>query len=133
MTYQDPAELWELYLEYKQWVKENPYLVHDFVGKDAKEVHKKKQRPESIDGFYAWHYETTGKFIHQYFENTDGYYDDFMGIVRAIKSQIRRDQIDGATATVFNQNIVARLNSLVEKQEVKTDLGANLPDWMKEE
>ncbi len=132
--YHEPEEIQQLFNQYKDWVSKNPFLVHDFVGKDAKEVHKRKQRPITLDGFCTWHYNTVGGNIEQYFTNQDGYYTNFIGICRAIKQEIRAHQIAGGMANIYNPSITARLNNLTEKQEVvSTDKGKNLPKWMIEE
>lgn len=127
-----PQHLRDAFDKYKQWAKENPIEVHDFVGKDAKEVHRRKERPLSLSGFYAYGYREELGVMEQYFVNKDSLYNDYVSICRAIKQEIRADQIDGGMAGIYNPSITQRLNNLTEKQEIKTDLGKNLPDWMKE-
>lgn len=114
-----PQELYKLFEEYKTWAKDNPYLWHDFVGKDAEEVHKQRERPITWKGFEAWLYRE-GVLTHlgHYEQNTNGAYAEFLPIIRAIKAQISSDIIDGALAGVYNQNIAARIEGLSDKKEV---------------
>lgn len=115
-----PEELHALFEEYKLWVKQNPYLFHDFVGKDAVEVWKKKQRPLTFSGFEGWLCARDVVYhLGNYEHNTDGSYEEFLPIVRAIKRQCSADIIDGAMAGVYSHNIAARLEGLADKKEVE--------------
>jgi hypothetical protein len=100
-----------------------------YVGKDAKEVYKLKERPLSLSGFYAWCIREDIGMAHHYFEDTEGNYKDYWGICRAIKEEIRADQIDGGMAGVYNPSITQRLNNLNETQTIEHK--GNLPEWMK--
>ena len=115
-----PELMMEYFNSYKNDVKDNPILVHDFVGKDAEEVQRKRERPLTMEGFENWLF-TNGIIsdISDYFENKDERYSDFIPICRAIKRIIRQDQIEGGMAGVYNPSITQRLNALVEKSEVK--------------
>lgn len=115
-----PELMMEYFNSYKNEIKDNPILVHDFVGKDADEVQRKRERPLTMEGFENWLF-TNGIIsdISDYFENKDERYSDFIPICRAIKRIIRQDQIEGGMAGVYNPSITQRLNALVEKSEVK--------------
>lgn len=115
-----PELMMEHFNSYKNEIKDNPILVHDFVGKDAEEVQRKRERPLTMEGFENWLF-TNGIIsdISDYFENKDERYSDFIPICRAIKRIIRQDQIEGGMAGVYNPSITQRLNALVEKSEVK--------------
>jgi hypothetical protein len=113
-----PENMWELFLEYKKSIKERPIKVHDFVGKDADEVERKKERPLTLEGFSNWCFEqdiTTN--IDQYFANTDGLYKDFLSICSRIRLIIKQDQIEGGMVGIYNPSITQRLNGLTEKVE----------------
>ena len=115
-----PEKMWELFLEYKKSIKEAPIKVHDFVGKDADEVERKKERPLTLEGFSNWCFEkdiTTN--IDQYFANTDGLYKDFLSICSRIRLIIRQDQIEGGMVGIYNPSITQRINNLVDKTEQK--------------
>jgi hypothetical protein len=55
--------------------------------------------------------------LDNYFANSRGRYKKFSSICRAIKEQIRQDQIEGGMAGMYNPSITQRLNSLVEKTQ----------------
>ena len=113
-----PEHLWELFQEYKKKTKENPFIVKDFVGKDAEMVYREKERPLTIEGLNNYVFDMG--IIHgldNYFANSRGRYKKFSSICRAIKEQIRQDQIEGGMAGMYNPSITQRLNSLVEKTQ----------------
>lgn len=116
---ESPEKLADLFNQYRQWADENPYLVHDFVGKDALEVERKKKRPITWIGFEAWLYRN-GILQHlgHYEQNTNNAYEEFLPIIRALKGQCSSDIIDGALSGIYNQNIAARLEGLTEKKEL---------------
>lgn len=113
-----PEILWEHFLSYKKEVKNNPILVHDFVGKDALDVRKEKERPLTIDGFECWCYDN-GIISHlsDYFANSDNKYSEYSTICSHIKKAVRTDQIEGGMAGIYNPSITQRLNNLVEKTQ----------------
>lgn len=114
-----PEALAELFEKYRAWIDENPRKVHDFVGKDALEVHKNRQRPLSWIGFEAWLYRQgiVSQLTH-YEQNTGDAYTEYLPIIRALKTQCSADIIDGALAGIYQQNIAARLEGLTDKKEL---------------
>lgn len=111
-----PEHLWELFQAYKKHTKENPFIVKDFVGKDAEMVYREKERPLTIEGFenYCADQEVIGDLSH-YFANTNGRYKRFLTICSRIRREVRSDQIEGGMAGMYNPSITQRLNNLVEK------------------
>ena len=118
-----PERLYELFTEYKQWVKSNPIKVHDFVGKDADEVFRLKERPLIMVGFenYVANQEVISN-LKNYFANSDNKYSDYSTICSRIKSEIQEDQIGGGMVGIYNTSITQRLNGLTEKTETKTTI-----------
>lgn len=115
-----PDILWSLFKDYVKDAKNKPYLVHDFVGKDANEVRKEKERPLSWVGFEVYLYEQDViSNMEDYENNTNGSYTEFLPIIRVCKKIIQRDQLEGATAGVYQQNIIARLLGLADKKDVE--------------
>jgi hypothetical protein len=113
-----PEHLWELFQAYKKNTKENPFIVKDYVGKDAEMVYREKERPLTIEGLNNYVFDMG--IIHgldNYFANSRGRYKKFSSICRAIKEQIRQDQIEGGMAGMYNPSITQRLNNLVEKTQ----------------
>lgn len=116
-----PEKMWELFEQYKAWAKDNPILVQDFVGKDAYEVYRKKERPLTIDGFECWCYDNEIiSDLSQYFANTEQRYTEYQTICSRIRKAVRTDQIDGGMAGIYNPSITQRLNGLTEKQEIES-------------
>lgn len=126
---ESPEILWQYFLKYKESVVKNPILVHDFVGKDADEVRRERQRPLTMEGFENWLEDNEIiNNLSNYLANSNNAYSDFSTICSRIKRNIRQDQIEGGMAGVYNPSITQRLNSLVEKTETKIEGGLNIPD-----
>jgi hypothetical protein len=111
-----PEKLWGLFMAYKEKVKNTPIIKNDFAGKDADEVFKKLERPLTMEGFecYCFDNDVINDLGH-YFSNHEDRYKDYLTICRAIKKEIRRDQIEGGMAGIYNPSITQRLNGLVDK------------------
>ena len=118
-----PEIMRELFEEYKMAVKSNPFLVHDFVGRDANPVYREKERCLTMEGFEDY---VADKGLNQelshYFSNKDGRYTDYVAICRAIRRSIRKDQIEGGMSGIYSQSITQRLNGLVERTESKINI-----------
>jgi hypothetical protein len=113
-----PEQLYQWFSEYKDWVKNNPIEVHNFVGGMAKEVHIRKQRPLTMEGFNVYiRREYQMHSANDYFGNKNNRYRRFSDICHAIKEEIRQDQIEGGMAGIYNPSITQRLNNLVDKVE----------------
>lgn len=117
-----PEKMWELFQQYKEWVKQNPIVIEDYVGKDAFRVMREKPRCLTMEGFenFVADIPEMPLDLGSYFENQNQAYGDYLAICSRIKRQIRQNQIEGGMAGVFNQSITQRLNGLVEKTEQKT-------------
>jgi len=113
-----PENLWELFIEYREHVKNNPILIKDWVGKDAVMVEREKERPLTMEGFenYLFEQEIIGDLSH-YFCNLDGRYSSYVAICSRIRNIIRQDHIEGGMAGIYNTSITQRLNNIVEKVE----------------
>jgi hypothetical protein len=120
MLIESPEQLFKWFKDYVKSIKANPIKIHDFVGKDADEVERKKERPLTMEGFENYVYDVGGPIsLEHYFANSNDSYDDFCTICRAIKREIRADQIEGGMVGIYNPSITQRLNSLVEKTQVE--------------
>ena len=49
-----PEKMWEYFISYKKEIKEKPIIVKDWVGKDAVDVYREKERPLTLEGFENW-------------------------------------------------------------------------------
>jgi hypothetical protein len=126
-----PEKMWELFLAYKKEVKSNPILVHDFVGKDATDVRKERERPLTMVGFECFVMDNTNitcPDLTHYFENKDNRYSDYVPIASRIEREIKNDQINGGLTMIYSQNLTARLNGLVDKKETEIKGGLNIPN-----
>jgi len=116
-----PEIMWDYFLQYKSYVKSNPIIVKDWVGKDAIDIYREKERPLTIDGFECWCYDNEIiSDLSNYFANSDNRYSDYSTICSRIRKAVRTDQIEGGMAGIYNPSITQRLNNLVEKTENKT-------------
>jgi hypothetical protein len=111
-----PEKMWELFEEYKNQIKTNPIKVQDYVGKDGDMVYRDRERPLTIEGFQNYCRRNVG-CVHDYFANTNKAYDDYSSICRAIRDEIRQDQIEGGMVNIYNPSITQRLNNLTDKVE----------------
>ena len=115
---QSPEHLYELFEAYKKKTKENPFIVKDFVGKDAEMVYREKERPLTIEGFENYcANEGVIQDLGMYFSNSKGRYKRFSTICSRIRREVRSDQIEGGMAGMYNPSITQRLNNLVEKTQ----------------
>lgn len=114
-----PEKMWELFTQYKAWVKDNPIKVEDYVGKDAQRVQRNRERPLTFEGFenYVADLNIIQDLGH-YFANTDNSYTNYRTICSRIKRVIRQDQIEGGLVNIYNTSITQRLNGLTDKKEI---------------
>ena len=109
-----PGKMWELFEAYRKEVKDNPRLIHDYVGKDGTHVTKPLERPLTIEGFKTYCY-NNGLTLDHYIKNTDDAYEEYRPIITRIREAIRHDQIEGGLVGQYNSNLTARLNGLVDQ------------------
>jgi len=116
--FKEPKELQQAWEEFKDDVKKQSleWVKVQYVGKDAIRVEEPQKVPLTMEGYKRFCRFKYGE-VEQYFTNQDNYYDDFIGICRAIKEEIRENQIIGGLLGFHNPSITQRLNSLVEKTE----------------
>lgn len=117
-----PERMLELFEAYKKEVKGNPFEVKDWVGKDGDEVKREKEKPLTMEGFecHVFNQGLNGELSH-YFSNKDNRYAEYVAICSRIRKEIRRDQIEGGMASIYNPSITQRLNGLTEKTENKNE------------
>lgn len=116
--FRSPDELELAWKAYKDHLIEeaSKWLKVQYVGKEGQRMADELKLPYTFDGFCVFCYNNYGT-VHQYFENKDGLYTDFVGICSHIKQEIRENQITGGLLGVYNPSITQRLNNLVEKTE----------------
>lgn len=124
-----PEKLYQYFADYKEWVKDNPITIEDYVGKDAIRVMRQKPRCLTIEGFE--NYVADREIIYDlgdYFANTNNNYSEYSTICSRIKKEVRQNQIEGGMAGIYNPSITQRLNGLVDKKETEIKGGLNIPN-----
>jgi hypothetical protein len=111
-----PEKLWLLFEQYKTWCKASPFKKTDWVGGMAMEVVREMERPLTFVGFEAWLYsEGIITNLASYEDKSVETNEEYLPIIMRVKQVIAHDQISGGMAGVYNSNLTARLNGLVEK------------------
>jgi len=114
-----PEAMWELFLKYVQWCKDNPIQREDYVGGVGKQVTRSYERPITISGFRAFGHKE-GVTINHYFANTDNSYEQYRTICSRIEDEIRDAQITNGLLGLYNASITQRLNNLTERVDQTT-------------
>ena len=116
--FQSPEDLGKAWAAFKEDVKAQgaQWKRVQYVGKDGIKKEDACKVPLTLEGFKRFCRNNYGD-VQQYFDNKDGYYEDFVVICRAIREEIREDQIIGGLLSFYNPSITQRLNNLVDKQE----------------
>lgn len=125
--------LFDACCEYFTWCEENSLMEHDFVGKDATEINRRKMRAFTIQGLCIFLGVNTVYFNH-FKESLKGREDevskDFSKIITQVMDIIYNQKFTGAAAGFLNPNIIARDLGLADKKEQvhKIEEGAII-DW----
>lgn len=120
--FKTPDELFDAFLRYKENLKEQSQEWKKvlYVGKDGSKVEDPQKVPMTMEGFERFCYENYGGVNH-YFDNKEGYYDDFGTICLRIRSEIRENQIIGGLLNFYNPSITQRLTNLIDRKDIKSD------------
>ena len=121
---ESPEKLLELWEQCKEEILSNPIKVHDYVGKDAEEVYRLKQRPLTLEAFKVFCFKL-GITVSNYFDNQHDAYKDYYVICSHIRNEIRLNQVEGGMVGIFNPSITQRLNGLTEKTENTTTINTD--------
>lgn len=113
-----PEELAIAFEEYKLDLaaQSNEWVKVQYVGSYGEKKTDGQKVPYTLEGFKRFCRKDYG-CIEQYFVNKDELYTDFVSICRAIKEEIRENQIIGGLLGFYNPSITQRLNGLIDKQE----------------
>ena len=117
--FKSPNELLTVWNEYKADLKEKSkeWPKVNYVGKDGNRKEDYPVLPLTYEGLCRYCWENSIGTIHQYFDNKEGYYDDFVDVCSRVKLEIREQQITGGMIGAYNPSITQRLNNLVDRQE----------------
>lgn len=127
---ESPQKLWDLFVDYKKQVKDNPIIVKDWVGKDSEQVYREKEKPLTMVGFECYVCDNTNisyPDLTVYFEGKEESYKDYFPISSRIKAEILNDQLTGGMVMIYSQSLTARVNNISDKQEIKHDLPERPP------
>ncbi len=126
--FKKPEELSKVWEEYKvDMDKESvKWTKIQYVGKDGERVTDNPPMPYDMDGFASWHKNKYNKVIHQYIENQDGLYDDFMGIVTHMKMERNANIKTGVLLGFFNASMGNRIVGLAERNETNVNANVNI-------
>lgn len=102
----------EWFMEFCDWVSNNPFKLQDFVGKDGEMVYREKPRPITWMGFEAWIYkEKAGWFSDSYWIKDE----NFLPVITRIKDFCKSENVEGASAGIYNAVIISRLVGLKDQ------------------
>lgn len=120
---ESPKQMWDLFCEYRDAIKQSPIFVRDWVGAGAMQVERPKEKPLTYEGFSNFVFEKgVINDTDDYFANTNNSYSDFSEVCSRIKRCIRQDQIEGGMAGIYNPSITQRLNNLAETTNGKLEI-----------
>ena len=118
-----PELMYQFFKEYIKETKSNPFKIKDWVGKDANEIKREKEKPLTLEGFENYCFDKgIINDLGDYFSNKNERYSEFATICSRIRKIIRQDQIEGGMANIYNSSITQRLNGLADKQEIETKI-----------
>jgi len=125
--FKTPEELEKAWIHYKSSLideaKRWPKI--SYVGKDGRKEIDYPKLPLILDGFYVFCRANYGTVKH-YFENKEGYYEDFGEICSYIRDEIRADQCTGGLLGEYNASITQRLNGLKEQVQNEVKGGVSI-------
>ena len=121
--FKKPDELWDKFVEYCDWVDNNPWQLKsgssaiDDRGKEEKSNFLRQevrpvQRAYTLYGFCAF------AGIHYKWADFRKNYADKLGfkqVIDQIENVVCAQQVDGAMINQFNSGLVARLNGIADK------------------
>jgi hypothetical protein len=115
-----PEELLNLWDEYKKSVG---FEEIEQATPKGDIVTLKIRKPFLKSGFEVFAFRKLGFGIGQYLDNQDGAYTEYLDVITCIRREWETDQVSGTLTGKYKApNLTARLNGLVEKQEVKHDI-----------
>lgn len=113
-----PEDLEDACTQYFTWNADNPLMVHKVTQTNGEQVDMwlEKPRAMTLRGLYGYigiHASTWAEFRHK---------EGFSDITANIEDSIYQQKLEGASADIFNANIIARELALVDKTETRMSL-----------
>lgn len=122
-SFKTPMDLWQRSCEYFDYIDENPLWVEKPMTEDGIIVNHTyyKPRPYTMEGLAVYLCISRSwfrTFKHSHKNTEDPRKLMFLAVITEIEQIVFTQQYEGATADIFNSNLVARYLGLVEKQEI---------------
>jgi len=118
-----PETLWESALAYFKWCDKNPWIKTEYKGSPPAKVEIPIARPYTWEGLNL-HLGVSKDYFGQLKKNLkeeDEHYDDFLGVIEAIRDIMDAQKLEGAMVGAFNSNIVARYMGLKDRTDITSD------------
>jgi hypothetical protein len=112
----DASLLWDAACEYFEWCQANPYIEKDWVGKDAYEVKREKERPFTLQDLCLY-LDCNSAYFRVFKHQLPDGEEDFNTVITRIEEIIYAQKFRGAAVGIFNANIISRDLGLVDKKE----------------
>lgn len=117
--YKSAKKLWAKFTEYIEWADANPVQTFNRLAASGDKLQQKSksmaqmqvQRPYTLIGFIT--FAGIGNWV-EFKQGKAHQTEEFSIVIRAIENTIQSQQIDGAMVGVYNSNLTARLNGIVE-------------------
>lgn len=117
--FESPEEMWEVALEYFDWVEANPLLSNKIFSSQGGIVsgNERKMRAMTRKGFYV--FSGIGESTYHDYQNRD----EYKQVIADIETIIDTQKFEGACAGLFSTAIIARDLGLAEKKDIVLDMG----------
>jgi hypothetical protein len=125
--FKTPDDLLKVWEDYKLSLKHanQEWEKVQYVGKDGVKKIDYPKLPLTFEGFKVYCWDNNIGTVEHYFVNKEDYYTEFGSVCARIKTEIRKDQIEGGMLGFYNPSITQRLNNLTERTDVTTG-GSNV-------
>lgn len=120
--YKTPGELWKDAVKYFEYIDGNPMETeeeidgHNANGSKTEIKIKRHKIPYTWEGLYVF----IGVCDLDYYKTNEKKKEAFSGIIKHINNIIRNQKFSGASAGLFNANIIARDLGLTDKTDITT-------------
>lgn len=117
-----PKDMLTAIADYFQWVDDNPYKEHDFIGKDGRSDYRQKLRPYTWQGLCLFLGVNTVYFNEFEARIKKGEImggQDFSKVITYAREVIYDNKLSGATSNLFSHHIVARDLGLADKKQLE--------------
>ena len=126
--FKKPEELGAKWEEYKASLIEEAkkWGIVQYVGKNGERMEDYPKLPIILKGFYGWCLRNNVGTVHQYFDNSEGLYDEFLVICTRVRDEVEVDHITGGLIGKYNSSITQRLHGLAERNETNVKANVNI-------